>query len=411
VNHIIQTEGLTKRFGQVTALDGVDLAVPEGSICGFLGPNGAGKTTTLKILLGLLAQSEGSAKLFGREVSLAEPAAFKREVGYLPQDPVFPPRMSGLEVLQFVADTYRMGGARKRIHELLDRFDLADAARREVARYSRGMKQRLGLAAALLPEPRLLLLDEPVSALDPEGRFEALQLISGMRDKCTVFFSTHILADVERTCDRVVMIHRGKVVAEERLQDLLRRYSTEQYELRVEDGREDDALDLARSMPPVREAVLADGVIRLTAKHGQLDGLRRSVVKALASEDIMVVDFHLVKRTLESVFLDVVAASGVAASNGAGGSGGAGGSNGAGGSGGAGGSNGAGGSGGAGASNGAGGSGGAGASNGAGGSGGAVASRDPVARRSMVASSSAVAPRDELAPSDGAVSSRKEGSK
>lgn len=363
VNHVIQTEGLTKRFGQVTALDGVDFAVPEGSICGFLGPNGAGKTTTLKILLGLLSQSEGSARLFGREVSLTESAAFKREVGYLPQDPVFPGRMSGLEVLQFVADTYRLNGARKRIDELLDRFDLSEAAGREVSGYSRGMKQRLGLAAALLPEPRLLLLDEPVSALDPEGRFGALQLISSMRSKCTVFFSTHILADVERTCDRVVMIHRGKVVAEERLQDLLQRYSTEQYELRVEDGREDDALDLAHSMPPVREAVLADGVIRLTAKHGQLDDLRRSVVKALASEDIMVVDFHLVKRTLESVFLDVVAGGGVAASNVAGGSG------------------------------------------------GAVASRGPVAPRGMVASSSAVVPRDELALSDGAVSSRKEGSK
>ena len=251
MNHVIQTEGLTKRFGQVTALDGVDFAVPEGSICGFLGPNGAGKTTTLKILLGLLSQSEGSARLFGREVSLTESAAFKREVGYLPQDPAFPGRMSGLEVLQFVADTYRLNGARKRIDELLDRFDLSEAAGREVSGYSRGMKQRLGLAAALLPEPRLLLLDEPVSALDPEGRFGALQLISSMRSNARSFLDSY-LADVERTCDRVVMIHRGKVVAEERLQDLLQRYSTEQYELRVEDGREDDALDLAHSMPPVR---------------------------------------------------------------------------------------------------------------------------------------------------------------
>lgn len=149
----------------------------------------------------------------------------------------------------------------------------------------------------------------------PEGRFEALQLISSMRDKCTVFFSTHILADVERTCDRVVMIHKGKVVAEERLHDLLQRYSLEQDQLRVEDGRQGDALGLARSMPPVREAVLDDGVIRLTARHGQLDDLRRSVVKALASEDIMILDFHLVKRTLESIFLDVVASSDVVAAS------------------------------------------------------------------------------------------------
>lgn len=312
MNCAIEVEGLTKRFGGVSALDGVDFAVPEGSICGFLGPNGAGKTTTLKILLGLLSPTAGKAKLFGKDVTADQTAEFKRQVGYLPQDPVFPGRMTALEVLGFVADTYHLGNATHRINELLNRFDLSDAAKREVSEYSRGMKQRLGLASALLPSPRLLLLDEPVSALDPEGRFEVLELISSMRGECTVFFSTHILADVERTCDRVVMIHRGKVVAQELLAGLLRRYSTEQYELRVEDGQQERAMEMVRLLPSVREVVYESGeagVIRVSAVHGRLDDLRRSVVKQMAQADIMVIDFHLVKRNLESIFLDVVAAS------------------------------------------------------------------------------------------------------
>jgi len=309
VSNVIEAEGLTKRFGQVTALDGINFTVPEGSICGFLGPNGAGKTTTIKILLGLLSQSSGRARLFGKDVSVNQAVEFKRMVGYLPQDPVFPSNMTGIEVLRFVADTYQMGDAERRIADLLEEFGLSDAAKRMVAGYSRGMKQRLGLACALLPAPKLLLLDEPVSALDPEGRFEVLTLISSMRGKCTVFFSTHILSDVERTCDRVVMIHRGKVVAQEPLEGLIKRYSTEQYELKVADGLESRALELVHSMPPVREAILEDKVIRITAKHGQLDDLRRAVVKAMASQDIIVIDFRLVTRSLESIFLDVIAAN------------------------------------------------------------------------------------------------------
>lgn len=306
VNQVIEVEGLVKRFGEVTALDGIDFAVPEGSVCGFLGPNGAGKTTTLKILLGLLSRSGGSARLFGEEVSMNQAVEFKKQIGYVSQDPVFPAKITGNEVLRFVADTYQLSDAGRRIAELLETFDLSDAANREVAGYSKGMKQRLGLASALLPQPKLLLLDEPVSALDPEGRFEMLRLISSMRGKCTVFFSTHILADVERTCDRVVMIHRGRIVANELLEDLLRRYSTEQYELRVADGFEDRALELIRPMPPVREAVIGDGVIRITAKHGQLDDLRRAVIGAMASEEIVVIDFHLVTRSLESIFFDII---------------------------------------------------------------------------------------------------------
>lgn len=312
MNCAIEVEGLTKRFGEVSALDRVDFTVPEGSVCGFLGPNGAGKTTTLKILLGLLSPTAGSAKLFGKDLPADQTAEFKRQVGYLPQDPVFPGRMTALEVLGFVADSYHLSDAASRIDELLNRFDLSDAAKREVSEYSRGMKQRLGLASALLPRPRLLLLDEPVSALDPEGRFEMLELISSMRGECTVFFSTHILADVERTCDRVVMIHKGKVVAQQPLEGLLKRYSTEQYELRVEDGQQARAMEMVRLLPSVKEAAYESGdggVIRISAVQGQLDDLRRSVIKQMAEADIMVIGFHLVKRSLESIFLDVVAAS------------------------------------------------------------------------------------------------------
>jgi ABC-2 type transport system ATP-binding protein len=198
----IEARGLTKRYGDVLALDALDLAVPTGSVFGFLGPNGAGKTTTLRLLTGLGRPTAGTAVVAGIEVGRGG-TDLARRIGYLDQDPRFYGWMSGRELLTFVGRAYGLAGAtlRSRVDEVLETVGLADAAQRRVGGYSGGMRQRLGVGQALLPRPAVLFLDEPVSALDPEGRRDTLELIGRLRGASTVLMSTHILTDVERICD------------------------------------------------------------------------------------------------------------------------------------------------------------------------------------------------------------------
>ncbi|MFN2219300.1 MAG: ABC transporter ATP-binding protein, partial [Anaerolineae bacterium] len=230
----IRIEGLHKRFGDVQALDGLSLTAEPGSVFGFLGPNGAGKTTTIRILAGLARADSGRAWIDGLEVT-ADRRRLPGRIGYLPQDPAFYPWMTAREFLDHVGRMFGLpaGERRARIDELLDLVGLAEAAGRRVGGFSGGMDQRLGIAQALVNRPPVLLLDEPVSGLDPAGRRELLQLIDHLRGQCTVFMSTHILADVERVCDTVAIIHRGRLVAEAPQQELLSRYAIPAFEIEV----------------------------------------------------------------------------------------------------------------------------------------------------------------------------------
>jgi len=214
----IQVEGLVKVFGAHRALDGLDLVVERGSVFGFLGPNGAGKTTTLRILLGLAKPTSGTAQVLGRPVG-ADLAA----VGYLPDVPGFPAWMTARQVLELDARLVGLRPATRRIDSLLDLAGLTDVTTR-VGAYSRGMRQRLGMAQALVNAPALLMLDEPTSALDPLGRRSVLDMIAGLRGRTTVFFSTHILSDVERVCDTVAIVDRGRVATHGPLDQIRSRY-------------------------------------------------------------------------------------------------------------------------------------------------------------------------------------------
>jgi len=218
----IRARGLTKRYGSILALDGLDLDVPTGSIFGFLGPNGAGKTTTIRILTGLARASAGTASVAGVEVGLDRPDLHRR-IGYLDQDPRFYAWMRGRELLELTGrlDGLRGAGLRTRVDGMLERVGLAEAARRRIGGYSGGMRQRLGIAQALLHGPDIVFLDEPVSSLDPEGRRDLLELIATLRGETTVVLSTHVLADVERICDRVAILDRGRLVSESPLEELL----------------------------------------------------------------------------------------------------------------------------------------------------------------------------------------------
>lgn len=208
---ILTIKNLHKSFGGSIVLDGLNLSVPRGSVFGFIGQNGAGKTTTMKIILGLLAADSGEVLVDGQKVAFGNTPTNKC-IGYLPDVPAFYGYMKANEYLKFCGNVSGMKGRdlNERINELLSLTGL-EAAHGRVGGFSRGMKQRLGIAQALLARPKLLICDEPTSALDPLGRKELLELLSQIRNETTVIFSTHILGDVERICDDVALLHKGKI--------------------------------------------------------------------------------------------------------------------------------------------------------------------------------------------------------
>ncbi|NPA26931.1 MAG: ABC transporter ATP-binding protein [Chloroflexi bacterium] len=218
---VLHLEKLTKDYGSVRAVDGLDLDVYPGECFGFLGPNGAGKTTTIGMILGLLWPTRGRVEVFGQEVTPMRTAAL-RQVGALVGAPGFYPYLSGRANLRLLARLYPQVGA-ARIDEVLALVGLdASAARRKVKTYSTGMKQRLGLAAALLHEPKLLILDEPTNGLDPIGMAEMRRLLRELAAQgVTIFLSSHLLHEVEQICDRVAILHRGRIVAQGPVAELL----------------------------------------------------------------------------------------------------------------------------------------------------------------------------------------------
>ncbi len=216
----IEARGLVKRYGDITAVDHVDLTVQAGDVYGYLGPNGAGKTTSLRMLLGLIRPDEGSARLFGRDPLVEGARALDGVAGFV-EAPRFYPYLSGRANLELVA-SLDGDGAAGRIDEALHTVDLADRAKDKVGGYSHGMRQRLGIAGALLRAPRLLLLDEPTTGLDPAGMRDMRRLIRRLADQgMTVLLSSHLMAEVEELCDRVAIVGAGRVLYEGALGELI----------------------------------------------------------------------------------------------------------------------------------------------------------------------------------------------
>ena len=266
----ITTAGLTKHYPGVKALTDLTLEVPAGSIYGFLGPNGAGKTTTLKILGGLIGPTSGTASIAGIPSTAGLP--YRREVGYLAQDPRFYDWMTGRETLRFVASLSPDPGARDRawIDKVLDTVGLTDAGDRRTKTYSGGMRQRLGIAQALVTSPSVLLLDEPVSSLDPIGRREVLELMAQLRGETTVFYSTHILEDVQRVSDHVAILDGGRLVRAAPTTELLASFTRDRVRVVVGGADDTTGIDLAKlpcvlSVEPTeREGELRAGIVAST---------------------------------------------------------------------------------------------------------------------------------------------------
>jgi ABC-2 type transport system ATP-binding protein len=257
----IEARGLVKRYGDIVAVDDVDLTVGAGDVYGYLGPNGAGKTTSLRMLLGLIRPDGGTARLFGRDPLVEGARALDGVAGFV-EAPRFYPYMSGRRNLELVA-ALDGDGAAGRIDAALDTVDLADRAKDRVGGYSHGMRQRLGIAGALLRDPRLLLLDEPATGLDPAGMRDMRLLIRRLADQgMTVLLSSHLMGEVEELCDRVAIVRSGRVVYEGSLPELIGT-TAGRYELRTTDDPR--ALEIAVHEPGVELAVAAGHGLTFTA--------------------------------------------------------------------------------------------------------------------------------------------------
>jgi ABC-2 type transport system ATP-binding protein len=214
---------LSKAYGSLQALRPLDLKVARNSICGFLGPNGAGKTTMIKLLLGLAQPTGGSGRVFGKDIA-RENDEIRRHVGYLAQDPRFYDYMTARETLRFTARFFYAGTRaeiEKRVAETLELAGLTDKADRRIKGFSGGERQRLGIAQAQVNDPDLLILDEPAASLDPQGRHDVLEVMEKLREHTTIFYSTHILDDVQRVSDTVVILNKGALVAQGPIEDIL----------------------------------------------------------------------------------------------------------------------------------------------------------------------------------------------
>jgi ABC-2 type transport system ATP-binding protein len=300
-------EGLVKIYGEIHALDGLDLTVERGSVFGFLGPNGAGKTTTLRILAGVAMPTSGEAYIEGVPAGPRSPA--RRWVGYLPEEPVFYPWMRAREFLvDLIGGLYGMSPeeSKERGGEVLDLVGLEEAAERRIGGFSRGMRQRLGLAQALMNRPQVLLLDEPVSALDPAGRRDILQVIERLGEEATVFMSTHILNDVERVCDQIGIIDRGRLIALDNREDLLKRYASPIIEVAFEADPEAVVqwTQSLRDLKYVRGVEVADCEVLIT-----LDGSAQASLdlqQKVLESNLHLLNYKMAQPRLEDVFLRLV---------------------------------------------------------------------------------------------------------
>jgi ABC-2 type transport system ATP-binding protein len=307
----IRVEGLVKTYGTLRALDGLDLHVEAGSVFGFLGPNGAGKTTTMRILTGLARPTSGQAWVAGVDLA-TDGRQLSRRIGYLPEEPAFYPWMTPLEFLDYLGRLYGLQAKIRlaRVRELLDLVKLSDSGRRRIGGFSRGMRQRLGLAAALVNQPEVLFLDEPASALDPAGRKEVLDLIEDLRGQCTVLMSTHILADVERVCDVIGIMARGKLIVQAPRQALLEQVATPVFEIEAEDVNGLQAwAETGRKLAWVAFIEFNAGTARVVVKNMAL--AKRELLPGLLQAGLVLNRYEELKPSLEDVFLRLVGGEGL----------------------------------------------------------------------------------------------------
>jgi len=306
---VIEVQHLTKRYGRVTAVDDVSFRVERGEILGFLGPNGAGKTTTMRILTGYMPASEGRATVAGYDI-FDKPIEAKRRIGYLPETPPLYPDMTVREYVDFVA---RIKGVpskerRQRVDAVLERTHVADMADRQCAKLSKGYRQRVGLAQALVHNPDVLVLDEPTAGLDPKQIIETRSLIRSLAGDHTIILSTHILPEVSQTCERVVIINNGRVVAVDTPDNLTARLRGAETMFVQVDADGSDPAPALLALPGVIRVAVSDqrgtvGALEVETERGT--DIRRDIAKTIVNRGWGLLEMRPMRMSLEEVFLQV----------------------------------------------------------------------------------------------------------
>ncbi|HVZ19780.1 MAG TPA: ABC transporter ATP-binding protein [Vicinamibacterales bacterium] len=314
---MIEVQHLTKRYGPFTAVNDVSFKVERGEILGFLGPNGAGKTTTMRILTGYMPPTDGTATVAGFDV-IEQPIEAKRRTGYLPETPPLYPDMTVREYLTFCAKIKGMTRADRaaRIRGVMEKTRIADMADRHCGKLSKGYRQRVGLAQALLHNPDVLILDEPTAGLDPKQIIETRQLIKQLAGDHTIILSTHILPEVSQTCQRVVIINKGKVVAVDTPENLTARLRGSEAMYVQVDGAADTAQQALSAVPGVTGVALSDS-------HGAATGfevasesgrdVRREIAAAIVSRGLGLLELRPMRMSLEEIFLSLTTEDAAAA--------------------------------------------------------------------------------------------------
>jgi ABC-2 type transport system ATP-binding protein len=320
---VIEVQHLTKRYGPVTAVDDVSFKAERGEILGFLGPNGAGKTTTMRILTGYMPPSEGKAFVGGYDVQ-DKPIEAKRRTGYLPETPPLYPDMTVRDYLDFCARIKGVPRAERtaRVKTSMERTRIADVARRHCGKLSKGYRQRVGLAQALLHNPEVLILDEPTAGLDPKQIIETRKLIKELGGDHTVILSTHILPEVSQTCNRIVIINKGRVVAVDSPDNLTARLRGTETMLLQVDAAGADAAGVLNAVPGVSQVRVAenrDGVTSLEVESETGRDVRRELAAAVVGRGWGLLELRPMRMSLEEIFLHLTTEDTATASEPAGG--------------------------------------------------------------------------------------------
>ncbi|MCA1032076.1 ABC transporter ATP-binding protein [Bacillus timonensis] len=297
---LVQLEHVTKTFGKENAVTDLSFEIKKGSCTALLGPNGAGKTTTLRMLAGMIQPTSGRIKFCG-----IEDGDIRNHIGYLPQHPVFYNWMNALEFLVYVGELAGLTkkSAKEKSLELLKLVGLSEAYKRKIGGYSGGMKQRLGIAQAMIHEPKLVMLDEPVSALDPVGRREVIEMMRELKKKTTILFSTHVLHDAEEVCDEIVIIRKGEVALNDSLVELKRKHQHDSIKISADEELSDWLVGV-KQVQGVRDVLYENQTATILVEN--ITEARKNLLSYIAANNLPITSFQISQSSLEDLFMKVV---------------------------------------------------------------------------------------------------------